>query len=82
MACQAEWQAMFLHSAARGFVWLIRPSASAFEGWAVMGTFYALLGGACSQLKKPWSLIVFLGTHVGLVSILAGLAFLAQFIAT
>ena len=79
--CKPEWAVYMLGALSRGIVGLVFPSAPALLAWLTMGVIYAMVGGGCGQLSPRWGVAIYLGGHIALVSILAGLGYLSQFIA-
>ena len=79
--CTPDWVVYMLGSLSRGIVGLLFPGAPAFLAWLTMGGIYAMVGGGCGQLSLRWGVFIYLGGHIALVSILAGLGYLSQFIA-
>jgi hypothetical protein len=79
--CTPDWAVYMLGALSRGIIGLISPAAPALLAWLTMGGFYALAGGGCAQLTPRWGVAIYLASHIALVSLLAGLSFISQFIA-
>lgn len=80
-ACMPEWQWLFLHSASRGFLWLINNSTPALLAGLIMGVVYAVVGAMSASLFKGRGLFIFLAVHLFLVAGIAGLGYLGRYIA-
>lgn len=79
--CTPDWVVYMLDALSRGIVGLFFPGAPAFLAWLTMGGFYAMAGGGCGQLSPRWGVAVYLAGHISLISLLAGLGYISQFIA-
>lgn len=79
--CQPEWVWFMLRSVSRGWPWLIDINSPPLLGWVVMGIYYGVLGGMSQQLSRRSGWIFFLLVQLGTFAIVAGLAYIRQFIA-
>lgn len=80
-ACMPEWQWLFLHSASRGIFWVFNAATPALLASTGMGVFYAILGGISATFFKGRGVFVYLGIHIFLIAILAGLSYMGRYIA-
>jgi hypothetical protein len=78
--CYPEWQSYFIRAAARGAPWAIDTESSPMVGWLVMGSIFALVGGACAQLSLEKAIPIFIVFVVGSVAFFAGLGYVLQYI--
>jgi hypothetical protein len=79
--CIPEWQWLFLHSASRGFLWLINQSAPALLAGLTMAVVYSLIGAMSASIFRGRGVIVFLAIHIMIVASVAGLSYLSRYIA-
>jgi hypothetical protein len=78
--CLPEWLVQMFEAASHGVMGIFRPEASPFTAWLFMGGLYALVGGICGQLSIRWGIVIFLALNVAVISLLAGLDYMSQFI--
>ena len=78
--CLPEWLVQMFEAASHGVIDIFRPEASPFTAWLFMGGLYALIGGICGQLSVRWGIAIFLALNVAVISLLAGLGYMSQFI--
>jgi hypothetical protein len=80
-ACMPEWQWLFLHSASRGLPWLLNSTTPAVVGALSMGVFYSITGGIIASLFKGKGVFIYLGFHLFLIALVAGLSYVGRYIA-
>jgi hypothetical protein len=78
--CLSEWVVQMFEVASRGALGIFRPEASPLTAWLLMGGLYAIVGGMCGQLSARWGIAIYLALNMAVISLLAGLGYMSQFI--
>ena len=78
--CYPEWQSYFIRATARGAPWALDNDSSPILSWLIMGSIFALVGGACAQLSLEKAIPIFIVFVVGSISFFAGLGYILQYI--
>lgn len=78
--CLPEFVAEMLKAVSKGFVQIAVPQAGDLVAWIGMATFYAIFGGAISQLSFRWAVSSYLALHLIIVLVVGSIGYLSKYI--